>query len=56
MAINNETTKKSYCGANLNIRKETTPAMPPKINPFKESKPEVFGSISITKTKNQLIS
>jgi hypothetical protein len=41
---------------NLSIKKQVVPAMLPKINPLKTPYPEVFGSGSIIKTKNQLMS
>ena len=54
-ARNKEETNISYLGINLKIKKEAMPAIEPKIKPFNLSYPEVFGSISIMKRKNQLI-
>ena len=45
----------SYLGINLKIKNEAMPAMLPKIKPLNMPYPEVFGSISIMKRKNQLI-
>ena len=55
MAMNKPVTKISRPGKKLKIKKADTPEMLPKISPLNAPYPEVFGSISIMNTKNQLM-